>query len=462
MSSLRTTPKLVCSPLQLLFLRFPSFRGCKVTVGVRLPAGTARLTHTTPPAARLEDIPPKTVEMDVAELPCTKMLAKKEKKSKKTEAKAAAKSDAHENVKKVAGKKRAGGEGTSRKKKKTRQRTPNINLDFDHISSPTLLNHYKPLEALANEVHISKNASAARLDVLRDHTDEKGPPRHMKTWMNIWQMRVSVMSMVMKMLFVLLFSLRSFPLRLFLRILPFLIHTFMCRTGRHPGPLEKVIPDKEVTLLGGLVAYLSPPQWSLTYSSRIDNSRNFHDMLANLFTSADHEFLNKGVLDRSAINRSWRLLEMKSAIKNERKRWVNFVKYMMRICLRMTNFLTDYNDAMNFKKGFHERVEELEGEKKELEDVNTKQADRIKQKITREYLPTFVLRLHHSVEYKRSLGDVLSLAIAKGWMDDISIDRKEEDIQAILADTPNVDHVAFMERYEVLFDKRYPYVDKVV
>ncbi|GJU39617.1 hypothetical protein Tco_1192574 [Tanacetum coccineum] len=37
-------------------------------------------------------------------------------------------------------------------------------------------------------------------------------------------------------------------------------------------------------------------------------------------------------------------------------------------------------------------------------------------------------------------------------------------IKAILDDTPNVDHVVgatFMEKCEALFDKRYPYVDKV-
>nr|GEW60932.1 hypothetical protein [Tanacetum cinerariifolium] len=57
----------------------------------------------------------------------------------------------------------------------------------------------------------------------------------------------------------------------------------------------------------------------------------------------------------------------------------------------------------------------------------------MRRRIINGYLPTFVHRLHQSVKYKRSLGEVFSRAV----------------------DT-------FMEEYKKLFDKRYPYVDKVV
>ncbi|GJX36146.1 hypothetical protein Tco_0247703 [Tanacetum coccineum] len=124
-----------------------------------------------------------------------------------------------------------------------------------------------------------------------------------------------------------------------------------------------------------------------------------------------------------------------------------------------------------------ERVEELDKEKAETKEVCMKQADRIKQleaelknremvrrKIINDYLPTFVRRLHQSAEYKRSLGKAFNLAIRIGFIDGISIGRKDPDIQAILVATPNVDPASsntFMETYESLFDKRYPYVDKV-
>nr|GFA39504.1 hypothetical protein [Tanacetum cinerariifolium] len=68
-----------------------------------------------------------------------------------------------------------------------------------------------------------------------------------------------------------------------------------------------------------------------------------------------------------------------------------------------------------------------------------------------------------SAEYKRSLGEAFSL-VGKGFIDGISIRRKDEDIQSILTITPNMVHASsstFMGVYEKLFDKRYPYVNKV-
>ncbi|GKF50175.1 hypothetical protein Tco_0146642, partial [Tanacetum coccineum] len=57
--------------------------------------------------------------------PDGKVLDEKETKHKKTETKAATKADAQEKAEEAAGKKRAGKEGTSQKKKrKTRQGTP--------------------------------------------------------------------------------------------------------------------------------------------------------------------------------------------------------------------------------------------------------------------------------------------------------------------------------------------------
>ncbi|GKG19160.1 hypothetical protein Tco_0376259, partial [Tanacetum coccineum] len=88
----------------------------------------------------------------------------------------------------------------------------------------------------------------------------------------------------------------------------------------------------------------------------------------------------------------------------------------------------------------------------------------VRQRIINQYLPTFVRRLHQSAEYKRSLGEVFSLAVGKGFMDGISIGREDADVQAILNATPNVDPASsdtFMDAYEKLFDRRYPYVDKV-
>ncbi|GKC58932.1 hypothetical protein Tco_1086530, partial [Tanacetum coccineum] len=88
----------------------------------------------------------------------------------------------------------------------------------------------------------------------------------------------------------------------------------------------------------------------------------------------------------------------------------------------------------------------------------------VRHRIVKEWLPTFVRWLHQIHEYKRSLGDVFSLAIAFGWLRVVSVNWSEEAVRAIMTDTNNIDPAAaatFMERYEAFFDKRYSYVDKV-
>ncbi|GJT52077.1 hypothetical protein Tco_0978234 [Tanacetum coccineum] len=240
----------------------------------------------------------------------------------------------------------------------------------------------------------------------------------------------------------------------------------------------------------------------LTDSSRIDNSPDCRDMMANLFTPANNEFLNDGVSDAFVhadfVYAHDSCKEMKATYK-ECKKGVGKLKSVYDDNVSAYDQLKeDYDGSLNCEKGLSERVKELKGENKELEGLNAKQADRIKQlkeelknsevdthqlrvdrekyavecgngemvrrRIINEYLPTFIRRLHQSVEHKRSLGEFFSLAVGKGFIDGVSIGRKREDIQAILAATPNVDpasSAAFMGEYEKLFDKRYPYVDKV-
>nr|GFA80196.1 hypothetical protein [Tanacetum cinerariifolium] len=73
--------------------------------------------------------------------------------------------------------------------------------------------------------------------------------------------------------------------------------------------------------------------------------------------------------------------------------------------------------------------------------------------------------LRQSEAYAHQLRlDKESLAIGKGFIDRISIGRKNPNVQVILKATPNVNPASadiFMETYEKIFDKRYPYIDKV-
>ncbi|GJU44540.1 hypothetical protein Tco_1201806 [Tanacetum coccineum] len=450
------------------FLHLPNFRCYKVAAGTLMPLGVARVTHLTPPANRLEDIPPKTGDMETVEISYRKVLVKKEKKKKKVEAKAATKADDDAQVERVTGKRRVGEEGTSCKKKKTRQETPTINLDSEHVSLPTPINHSKPLETLVNEMYISETASPSRLDALRNQTDEQGCD-----------------------------------------VVNENVDEHMVDGGDNNEHGDADLANEghgdNAEGLSGLRTQPSPanqssysarrfgdlpftPQRGLTDSSRMDNSRDCRDMLANLFTPAHNEFLNYGLPDRSAIKRSWRLFCQST------QQQANVLLHFEALSEEHTNLayahessydenvsaynqlLKDYDGALNIKKGLNKRDEELEGEKKGLEEVNAKEVDRIKQLkeelkkseegthqlrvdreklvvkcgnremvrqwIVIEYLPTFFRRLHQSTEYKRALGEFFSLAIRKGFIDGISM-------------------VAFMEQYEKLFDNRYPYVNKV-
>ncbi|GJX93586.1 hypothetical protein Tco_0348172 [Tanacetum coccineum] len=160
------------------FLRLPDLYGCKIVVKALLPPGAALETHHSTPATRLEDIPPKTGNMETTKVACRKVLADKENKKRKTEAKAAAKADGNDDVhhEEVVSKKRAGGVGTPRKKSKTHIGTPPVEAGSEQVSSPTPINHSFPVVALVNEQHVSEIASAARLAALQNQTDKQGSP----------------------------------------------------------------------------------------------------------------------------------------------------------------------------------------------------------------------------------------------------------------------------------------------
>ncbi|GJS36590.1 tubulin alpha-3 chain [Tanacetum coccineum] len=152
------------------FLRLPTFKGCKVAARTLLPPGTARVTHLAPHATRLEDIPPKTGDMIVAEIPRRKVVDDKEKKKRKAEEKAATKAPAVDIQAEGAVAKATGKEGP--RKKRWVHVGAQVPPDSKHVSSPTLLNQSMPLEALANEEHVSPPLSVGRMDTLRDQTDE--------------------------------------------------------------------------------------------------------------------------------------------------------------------------------------------------------------------------------------------------------------------------------------------------
>nr|GEV11130.1 hypothetical protein [Tanacetum cinerariifolium] len=268
----------------------------------------------------------------------------------------------------------------------------------------------KPLEALANEEHASPLLSVGWMDTLQDQTDEHAiSPR---------------------------FSM--------------LANQFLTKMGggrrrdilKDPAP-ENIVPDAEASYSTGRFGNLPfTPQWGLTDSSRIDNLRECRDMMANLFTPTDEEFFNDGVRNEFAIRRSWKLL-------------CQFAQQQANV-----DRIRQLEEAL---KQAEADAEQLRAKKVHFA-VEAGKGEIVRQKIVNQYLPTFLCRLHQSTEYKRSLGQVFTLAVGKGFIDGISIGHKEEDIHAILKATPNVDPTSsetFITAYEKLFDQRYPYVDKV-
>ncbi|GKA41606.1 hypothetical protein Tco_0734266 [Tanacetum coccineum] len=402
--------------------------------------GKARVTHLASPAERLEDIPPKTGDMMTAEIPCRKVLDDKEKRGIAEEKAAAHAADADIQADKVVTKRGVGKEDV-RKNRRVRV-VASVQQDSEHVSSPTLLNHAKPLETLANMEH--ENVDAAFVD--EGHGDNEGEISGLKT--------------------------QPSPTR---------------DTDLLLETMEKPIRDKAV------------PE-GLTDSSRMDNSHQFRDMMSNLFTHANLEFFNEGVCNESAIKRSWKLLCQSAqqhanvlirfeALTEEHSDLVyahdsyKDVKARYKECKKELTIVRsgydekastydqlskNYDGVLTREKSLQERVEKLEEEKKDGEQLGTKQAERIEQleeALRKSEADAHQLRLdRESNEYKRSLGEVFSLAIGKGFIDGTSIGCKDLDIQAILKATPNVDPASsdiFIDRYEKLFDKRYPYVDKV-
>ncbi|GJX92103.1 V-type proton ATPase subunit B2 [Tanacetum coccineum] len=416
--------------------------------------------------------------MMVAELPCRRVMDDKEKKKRKAEEKATTKVPADDNQVEAAVVAAARGAGV-RKKRLVRAsaQAPPVS---DHVSSPTPLNQAKSLEALANETHVSPPGSVRRMDTLRDQMDEHalspraahahqlvgGEGGEGKADPPVFEGYGDNQDV--------LFGPQTRP-------------SPAHPSGRPRIVLEKVAPEKfvpeaEASYYVGRFGNLPfTPQWGLTDSSRMDNSRECRDMLANLFTPADEEFFNEGVRDESAIRRSWKMLCQSTqqqanvllrfeALKEQHADLVCAhescadVKVRFKECQKelakvqsaydekttaYEKLSKNYEGALIREKSLQDRLEELEEEKKEVDNLNSSQADHIKrleealkqaetdpeqlrskkvryaveagrgeivrQKIINHYLPTCVRRLHQSGEYKRSLRQVFSLAVGKGF-----------------------------------------------
>ncbi|GJZ98425.1 hypothetical protein Tco_0670878 [Tanacetum coccineum] len=382
------------------FLRLPNFKGCKIVGGDLLPLGSARV------------------------------LDNKEKKKRKAEEKDAANAPAANiQAERVARNKDAGKQG-ARKKRRVHARNP-VRPDSEHVSSPIPLNHAKPLETLADEDYVSPNVSAGRMGVLRNQTDEHVTPPPGVNAGGFVRGGEGVQENL-DVAFVRECHGDNEGELSGLQTQPSPIH--------HAGPLfetverperTKVIPlaVRKLTLYSsmgpdGFFPYgqLSPMSWKMLCQSAQQQANALLRFEALMEEHADLVYAHESCKNADRIK------QLEEALKQSEA------------------------DAHQLR---------LEREKFDVEAGNE---EMVRRRIINQYLPTFVRRLHQSAEYKRSLGEVFSLAVGKGFIDWISIGRKDPDIQAILKATPNVDLASsdiFIDKYEQLFDQRYPYVDKV-
>nr|GEX65288.1 hypothetical protein [Tanacetum cinerariifolium] len=387
------------------FLRLPNFKGCKVAAGTLLPLGAARVTHLAPYAAWLEDIPANTGDMIVVEIPCRMVVDDKEKKKRKVEVKAATKA-------------------------------PVAPPDSKHVSSPTLLNLAKPLESLANEDHVSPLLSVGRMDTLRDQTDE-----HAISPKVVFANRLLTRgkgnadaSYVLEGHGDNKGSLSGLQIR------PSPVHPSGRRRDilEEPAP-ENVVPDAKASYSTGRFGNLPLP---LNGGSRTQAVWTTHDPTNTCEPLCQHT----GTSDQKASCRRLRKFQRRLEELEEEKKEV-------------ANLNSSQVGQIRLLK---EALKQAEADAKQLRAekvhfaVEAGKEEIVRKKIMNQYLPTFVRRVHQSAEYKRSLGQVFTLAVEKGFIDGISIGGKEEDTQAILKATPNADPTSsetFLTAYKKLFDQ---------
>nr|GEY74490.1 hypothetical protein [Tanacetum cinerariifolium] len=195
---------------------------------------------------------------------------------------------------------------------------------------------------------------------------------------------------------------------------------------------DRVVPKVGASYSTGRFGNLPfTPQWGLMDSSRMDNSHKFRDMMSNLFTPADMEYSTKGFAINLPLNGLGKHIDLIYAYESCKD-----VKAQYKECKK---------ELAKAQSAYDEKVSAYDQLSKNYDDALTHEK-------------SLVLNTRGPCER------FFSLAVGKGFIDEISIGRKEPDIKAILKATPNVDPASsstFMETYEKLFDKRYTYVDKV-
>ncbi|GKC84406.1 hypothetical protein Tco_1140123 [Tanacetum coccineum] len=111
-----------------------------------------------------------------------------------------------------------------------------------------------------------------------------------------------------------------------------------------------------------------------------------------------------------------------------------------------------------------EKIQLPEEEKNSLV-AQLAQAEMDCQKIVKEFIPVVVHRLHTSVEYWKSLVAPVGLCFTAGWLEGLSLEKKEDEIAKMLYGCSDLDiegSKTWKDRHRELFTMQYPYVQKFV
>ncbi|GKE53353.1 hypothetical protein Tco_1488509, partial [Tanacetum coccineum] len=251
------------------------------------------------------------------------------------------------------------------------------------------------------------------------------------------------------------------------------------------------------------------PAWNLTTHSILNDAESCRDMMVNLVPLtvrsqqsrlSDYQALQRswfklgrGALDQidilqryEALNEDYgELFESHRSCRAVSDRLTETQNQLLDTVQSRNQLSEDHKALQQVHLGYVEKeadlVEKLAAMEKERDDLldrdqergagdlerlteDLSQAEIVRHNYIRQLLPTVVQRLLSSGEYKKSLTDVFNLAIAAGWSEGVKAACSEEEAQAFLATAVDYDPACketFMTEFDSLFDKSYPYVEKL-
>nr|GEV79203.1 hypothetical protein [Tanacetum cinerariifolium] len=224
--------------------------------------------------------------------------------------------------------------------------------------------------------------------------------------------------------------------------------------------------------------------WSIHRRCRLDTLMWCQELMVHLAPSATQEESN-ALNNATALERAWfslargtlaqtdiierfehlqadfdRLAETHSECVDTVGKLVQARLDLVHITHLYTNLADRYKAMKSEHEGCARKLEVLENQNSEVSHVNKDQALRIKEledELAKKYFALVYVK-------RESLSGPLNLAIQTGWATGLAGERFEEDLLELMSRMENFDAYADKKmyvEYDKLFEKRYPFVDKI-